>query len=111
MSLDSQARPSFRFGHQSRQKDNRYSVQSRIGLNPSGDFASICFRHHDIEQDKIRLKALGCLMSFARVVLFTDEVAARPLQRELGRVSKVMIVIDYQDARLLINRFDGLREK
>src|SRR5438309_6582400 len=104
MSLNSQARPSFRFRHQSRQKDNRYSAQSRIGLNPSGDFAAIRFRHHDIEEDQVWLKALGCLMSFARVVLFTDEVAARPLERDFGRVGKVMIVVDYQDARLLFER-------
>jgi hypothetical protein len=69
-------------------------VQGRIGLNPSGDFATIGFRHRDIEQDKVRLKALGCLMSFARVVLFTDDVAARPLQRQLGRVGKIAVVID-----------------
>ena len=86
-------------------------MQCRIGLNPSGDFAAIRFRHHDIEQDQVRLKALGRLMSFARVVLFTDEVAARLLERDLGRVGKVTIVIDYQDAHLLPNRFHNPREK
>jgi hypothetical protein len=50
-------------------------------------------------------------MSFARVVLFTDEVATRPLQRDFGRVGKVRIVIDYQDARLLLIWFHHLREK
>ncbi len=111
MSLDSQSRSSFRFGHQSRQKDNGYSVQCRIGLNPSGDFTAIRFRHHDIEQDEVRLKALGGLMSSARVVLFNDEVAARPLERDLGRMGKITIVINDQDARLLHNRFQNLREK
>ena len=111
MSLNSQARPSFRFRHQSRQKDNRYSVQCRIGLNPSGDFAAIRFRHHDIEEDQVRLKALGCLMSFARVVLFTDEVATRPLERDLGRVGEVSIVIDYQNGCFFLHRFRNLREK
>jgi len=38
-------------------ENNRYSVQCRIGLNPSGDFSPIRFRHHDIEQDQVRLKA------------------------------------------------------
>jgi hypothetical protein len=77
--MDPEARSSFSLRHKSRQKDNRYSVQCGIGVNPSGDFAAIRFRHRDIKQDKVRLKALGCLMSFARVVLFTDEVATRPL--------------------------------
>jgi hypothetical protein len=45
-------------------------------LNAGGDFATIRFRDCDIEEDKVRLKFLGCLMSFARVVLFTDEIAA-----------------------------------
>src|SRR6267143_569727 len=92
MSLDLQSRSSFRFRHQSRQKDNGYSVQCRIGLNPSGDFAAIRFRHYDIEQDQVWLKALGRLMRFARVVLFSDEVAACPLQRDLGRMGKIMIL-------------------
>ena len=45
-------------------------------MNAGGDFATIRFRDCDIEEDKVRLKFLGCLMSFARVVLFTDEIAA-----------------------------------
>jgi hypothetical protein len=80
-------------------------------LNPSGDFAAIRFRHHDIEQDQVRMKALGCLMSSPRVILFSDKVPARLLEGELGRVGKVVIVINYQDARFLLNRFDHLREK
>src|SRR2546423_14115251 len=100
MSLDSQARRSLGLRHQSRQKDNRYSVQCRIGSNPSGDFAAIASRHRDIEQDKVRLNPLSCLMSFARVVLFTDDVAARLFQLELGRVGKILVFIDYQYACL-----------
>ncbi|MEY2555095.1 MAG: hypothetical protein QOF93_239 [Verrucomicrobiota bacterium] len=111
MSLDPQARPSFDRRHKSRQKDNRYSVQCRIGLNPGSDFATIGFRHRDIEEDKIGIKALGCLMSFVRVVLLSDDVAARPLQHDLGRVGKIAVVIDYQDACFLFNRLDTLREK
>src|SRR6266404_2203511 len=111
MSLDLQARFCLSFCHESRQKDNRYSVQCGIGRNPRGEFAAIRFRHRDIEQDKIPLKALRCLMSFARVVLFIDEVAARPFQHELGRVGKIAVVIDYQDARFLFGLFKGPREK
>ena len=81
VSLDPQARPSFGLRQKSRQKDNRYSMQRGIGLNAGGDFAAIRFRHYDIEEDKVRLKVLGCLMSFARVVLFTDEIAASRFQR------------------------------
>jgi hypothetical protein len=50
-------------------------------------------------------------MSFARVVFFIDEVAARPFQRELGRVGKIAVVIDDQDARLLFTRIGDLRKK
>jgi len=50
------------------------------------------------------------LMSFARVVLFTDDIAASRFQSALGRVGKVAVVIDYQDA-WLFERFRGLWEK
>ena len=83
MSLDLQARYCLSVCNESRQKDNRCSVQCRIGSNPRGDFAAIRFRHRNIEQDKVRFKALRCLMSFARVVLFADTVAACSLEREV----------------------------
>src|SRR5205823_3967761 len=70
----------------------------------------IRFWHCDIEQNKVRLKVLGCLMSFARVVLFTDEIAASSFQSALRRVSKIAVVIDYQDA-CLFERFRDLWEK
>jgi hypothetical protein len=50
-------------------------------------------------------------MRLARVVLFIDEIAACLFQSDFGRVGKVLIVINYQDARLLLNRDDNLREK
>jgi hypothetical protein len=111
MSLDSEAGSSLGLRHQSSQKDNRDSVQCGIGLNPSSDFAAIGFRHCDIEENKVWLKALGCLMSFARVVFFTNEVPARSLKRELRRVRKIAVVVDYQDACLLFDRFRDLWEK
>jgi hypothetical protein len=55
VSLNPQARPSFGLRYKSRQQDNRYSMKRRIGLNASGDFAGIRFRHCDIEQNKVRL--------------------------------------------------------
>src|SRR5205823_9041855 len=92
MSVDPQARLSFGLGHKSRQKDNWYSMQCRIGLNAGRDFAAIRFRHRDIEEDKVRLNVLGCLMSLARIVLFTDEIAASRVQSALGRIGKVAVV-------------------
>jgi hypothetical protein len=85
-------------------------MQGRIGLDPGSDFATIGFRHCDIEEDKVRLKLLSCLMSFVRVVLFRDEIATSHFQRTLGRVGKVAVVIDYQDA-WLFERFRDLWEK
>ena len=111
MSLDPQARSCFGFCHKSRQKNNRCSMQCRIGLNPRRDFAAIRFRHRNIEQDKVRLKILRGLMSLGRVILFKDEVAARLLQRQLGGASKIVVVINNQDARLIFDRFKGLRKK
>jgi len=58
VSLNPQARPFFGLRHESRQKDNRYAMKCRIGLNAGGDLAAIRFRHCDIEQDKVRLKIL-----------------------------------------------------
>ena len=45
MPLDPETRSCLRFRDQSGQKDNRRSVQRRIGFNPGGDFAAIRFRH------------------------------------------------------------------
>ena len=50
-------------------------------------------------------------MGLGRIVLFADEVATRPLQRELGRVGEIAVVIDDQDARLFFKRFQDLRKK
>ena len=94
MSVDLQARSCLSIRHESREKDNRCSVQCRIGLNPPGDFASIRFRHGNIKKDKVGLNALRCLVSPGWFVLFPNGVAPGPLQREFGRVSKIAIVID-----------------
>jgi hypothetical protein len=44
-------------------------MQCGIGLNASGDFTAIRFQHCDIEEDKVRLKVPGCLMSYTRIVI------------------------------------------
>src|SRR6266403_2286770 len=111
MSLDLQARSCLSFRHQSRQKNNRYSVQCWIGFNPRGDLAAIRFRHGNIKKNKVGLNALRCLVSPGWLVLFPNGVAAGPLQPEFGRVSKVVIVIDDQDARFFFGLLQGLREK
>ena len=61
MSLDLQVRSCLSFRDKRCQKDNRCSVQCRIGLNPSGDCAAIGLRHGDIKKDKVGLNALRCL--------------------------------------------------
>jgi len=50
-------------------------------------------------------------MGLGRIVLFADEVATRPLQRELGRMGEIAVVIDDQDAPPFFKRFKDLREK
>jgi hypothetical protein len=83
------------FRHQSRQKDNWYSVQYRIGFNPCGNFAAICFWHRNIKKNKVGLNALRCLVSPGWFVLFPNGVAPGPFQREFARVSKVAAVINH----------------
>jgi hypothetical protein len=92
--MDLQARSCLSFRHQSRQKDNRCSVQCWIGFNPRGDFADFRLRHRNIKKNKVGLNALRCLVSPSWFVLFPNGVAPGPLQREFGRVSKVKVVID-----------------
>src|SRR5690349_2397590 len=111
MSLNLQARSCLSFCDERCQKDNGCSVQCWIGFNPRGDFAAIRFRHRNIKKNKIGLDALRCLVSLGGFVLFPNGIAPGPLQREFGRVSKVVIVVDNQDARFLFDRFKGLREK
>jgi hypothetical protein len=94
MSMDLQARSCFGLCHESRQKDNRCSAQSRVGFNPCGDFAAIGFRHRNIKKNKVGPNALRCLVSPGWFVLFPNGVAPCPLQREFGRVSKIAVVID-----------------
>ena len=94
MSVDLQARCCLSFCHESREKDNRYSVQCRIGLNPRGDFAAIGFRHRNIKKDKVGLNALRCLVSPGWFVLFPNGIAPGSLERDFGRVSKIAVVID-----------------
>src|SRR5207245_2566866 len=77
-------RPDFVSDFVTRAVKKTIGVLFNVGSDSIRAATAIRFRHRDIEQDKIRLKALRCLMSFARVVLFIDEVAARPFQRELG---------------------------
>ena len=111
MSVDLQAQSRLSFRHESRQKNNRCSVQCRIGFNPRGDFTAIRFRHRNIKKDKIGLDALRCLVSLGRFVLLPNGVAPDPLQSEFGRVSKIAAVIDDQDARFLFRLFNWRREK
>src|SRR5205823_1386617 len=61
--------------------------------------------------DKVGLDTLRCLVSPSWFILFPNGVASGPLQPEFGRVNKVTVVIDDQDARLLCGLFKGLREK
>ncbi|MEY2439069.1 MAG: hypothetical protein QOI34_454, partial [Verrucomicrobiota bacterium] len=56
-------------------------------------------------QDQIGLRAQGGLMSFARAVLFTDEVAARLFKGVFREPGEIAVVIDYQNARPRIHRF------
>src|SRR5947208_2885589 len=85
-----------------------YAVSDRIECGPR--LPRHPFPASRIEEDKVRLNVLGCLMSFARIVLFTDEIVASRVQSALGRIGKVAVVIDYQDTRLF-ERFRGLWEK
>jgi hypothetical protein len=59
MSLDLQARSCLSSRHQSRQKDDRCSVQYWIGFNPRGDLAAIRFGHDNIKKDKMRGFSFG----------------------------------------------------
>ena len=92
--MDLQARSCLSFRHKSCQKDNRYSVQCRIGFNPRGDFAAIGFRHRNIKKNKVGLNALRCVVSPGWFVLFPNGVEPGPLQRNFGGVSKIAVVID-----------------
>src|SRR5947209_6485163 len=111
MSLDLQARSCLSFRHQSCQKDNRCFVQCWIGFNPRGDLAAIRFRHRNIKKNKVGQDALRCLVRPGWFVLFPNGVAPRPLQPEFGRASKVTVVIDDEDARLLFGLFNRRGEK
>jgi hypothetical protein len=111
MSLDLQARSCLSSCDESCQKNNRCSVQCWIGFNPRGDFAPIRFRHRNIKKNKVGLNALRCLVSPGWFVLFPNGVTAGPLQRDFGRVGKIAIVIDDQDARFLFGLIKGRWEK
>ena len=103
MPLDAEAGLCLSFGDERGEKDDRRSLQFRISLNLCGYFASICFRHHYVEQDQIRPKILGTLMSLGSVVLFQHGVAACLFEKDFDQVGSVAVVINNQDASLSID--------
>src|SRR5438552_15667800 len=89
------------------EKNNRRSLQFRIGLDLCRYFASVCLWHHYVEQDQIRPKILGTLTSISRVVLFQYQIAACPLEKDFDQAGDFPVVINDQDASLFFDRRPG----
>src|SRR5438477_5905463 len=104
MPLDLEARLCLRFCDQRGEKNDRRSLQFRIGLDLCRYFASVCLWHHYVEQDQIRPKILGTLTSISRVVLFQYQIAACPLEKDFDQAGDFPVVINDQDASLFFDR-------
>ena len=94
MPLDQETRSCLRFRDQTREKNNRRSVQCRIRFNPGGDFAAVDFRHYNIKKNQVGLNSLRGLVSLRRIIFFPNRVAPAPFESAFGRVSEIATVID-----------------
>jgi hypothetical protein len=95
MPLDAKASLCLSFCDQGSEKDDRRSPQFWIGLDLCRYFAPVHPWHHYVQQNQVRLKILGALMSLSRVVFLSNEIGTSPLRSQLGRAGKITAVIDY----------------
>jgi hypothetical protein len=76
------------------QENDRRVFQFRIAPDLRSDFASVSVGHDYINEDQIRPKIPGGLMSPARLVLFEDKVAACLFEKNFDQMSGVPVVIN-----------------
>src|SRR4029077_21075580 len=104
MPLNAEASLGLIFGDQRCEEEDGRSLQSRIGLDLCRYVPSVSLRHHDVQQDQIRLEIPGTLMRFSGVALLQHEIAASLFEKDLGQVGAVPVVINNQDASLFSDR-------
>ena len=104
MPLDLETRVYLSSCDQRGEKDDRRSLQFRIGLDLFRYFASVSLWHHYVEQDQIRPENPGTLMSLGGVVLFEHKIAADLFEKDFDHMGAVPVVINNQDASLFSDR-------
>src|SRR5439155_24237684 len=98
--LDLEAGLCLGFRYECGEKDDRRVMQFRVGLDSCRYFASVCLRHHDVEQNQVRPEIPGALMSPAGIVFFEYQIATCFFEKDFNQVSSVAVVINNQDASL-----------
>src|SRR5205807_10532143 len=97
MPLDLETRVYLSSCDQRREKDDRRSLQFRIGLDLCRYFASFSLWHHYVEQDQLRPENPSTLMSLGGVVLFEHKIAADLLEKDSDHMGALPVVLNNQD--------------
>src|SRR5215510_5213866 len=77
-------------GDERSEKNDRRVLQFRVGPDLCGDFASIAAGRDYIKEDYIRPKIPGARIRPGRIVLFTDQIAARLFEENFDQMSSVL---------------------
>src|SRR5437763_12199792 len=80
-----------------REENDGRVLQFGVGPNLCCDVPSVCLWHHYIEEDQIRQKIPGGLMSPRRVVLFEDQIAPCLFEKNFDKMRSVLVVINNQN--------------
>src|SRR5437660_1268941 len=96
-----------RSGDQRREKDYRGVMQLGVGLDLCCYFATVSLRHHDIEENHVRLKVASAVMSVGRVVLLHHQIGAGSFEEDFDEAGAIGVVINNQDAPLFACRAGG----
>src|SRR5207302_331314 len=75
-----------------REEDNGDLPEPRVALQPGRESAAVHLRHHNIEQDQVRMKLPHRLESFGRVVLRPYGVFAGAAQVQVQQASETRFV-------------------
>ena len=107
MSLDAETVLCLRHCDQRGEKDDWRAAQFGIGLDLCRYFGAVFLWHHDVQQNHVRSKIPGTLMSLAGVVLLEHQIVAGFFEKDFDQMRAFPIVINDQDAPFFFHQRPG----
>src|SRR5579884_2638237 len=80
-------------GNDRREKNDRHTFKRGIRADLLRHLAAIDPRHHDVEEDDLRLEATRGQPRLRRVILFLNFIKAAPLQSQFYQPGKARFII------------------